>query len=144
MSINALGFATPAASALPALGGPLPIGREAKDPAAEAQARAEAAAARQKADLAEIREKGIYQYAQERKFEALKAKIEKEIMAERGITESSLASMTPEDQDAAKSSLEQEIAKRIQEAMKQAMDGETSQAAAQGRAPQPMIIDISV
>lgn len=144
MSLNAIGFTSPAASALPQLGSPLPTGNQAKDPAAEAKARAEAAAQRQKADLAEIREKGLYQYAQERKFEALKAKIEKELRAERGITESSLAGMTPEEQDAVKSSLEQEIAKRIQEAMKDALDGESKKAAAEGRPPQPMIIDISV
>src|SRR4051812_45902281 len=98
MSINALGFASNAASALPQLGNPLPVSVEPKTAADEAKARAEAAAARQKADLAEVREKGLYQYAQERKFEALKAKIEKDLLAERGIDEKVLAGMTPDEQ----------------------------------------------
>ena len=140
MSINALGFASNAAAALPQLGSPLPTGAETKSPADEAEARAEAAAARQKADLAEIREKGLYQYAQERKFEALKARIEKELRAERGIDDNAYAAMSTEE----KSSLEQEIAKRIQEAMKTALDGESKRAAAEGRPAQPLIIDISV
>lgn len=144
MSMNALGFTSNAASALPQLGSPMPVSNERKTPADEAKARAEAAAARQKADLAEIKEKGLYKYAQERKFEALKAKIEKDLLAERGIDEKTLAGMTPEEQSAVKSSLEQEISKRIQEAMKSALEGESKKAAAEGRPAQPMIIDISV
>lgn len=142
MSINALfgSAASPAASALPQMASPLPMSTDPKSPADQAKARAEAAAARQKSELDEIREKGLYKYAQERKFQELKEKIEKEVRAERRIDDKSYASMSTDE----KNSLEQEISKRIQDAMKNALEGESKKAAAEGRPAQPMIIDISV
>jgi hypothetical protein len=113
-------------------------------PAEAAKAREAAAAARQKAILDEVREKGLYAYAQEQKFEALKEKLRRELMAERGIDDAALSAMNPEQRASAETSLEQEIAKRIQEVMRDALGNEAKAAAAEGRPPKPMIIDISV
>lgn len=115
-----------------------------QDPAEAAKARAEAAKAKQKAALDDVREKGLYQWAQEQKFEKLREKIEKEMKAAKGLDDASLAAMSPEDRAAAMSSLEAEISKRIQEVMQDALTGEAKKAAQEGRAAQPMIIDISV
>lgn len=115
-----------------------------ENPADAAKTRAEAAAARNKATLDEVREKGLYAWAQEQKFEALKAKIEKEMKAAKGISDASLAAMTPEERAATLTSLEAEISKRIQEVMQDALSGEAQKAAKEGRSAQPMIIDIAV
>jgi hypothetical protein len=139
MSINALGFASNA-QALPQLASIVPPSDKPKTPAEEAKARAEAAAFRQKTTLDEVREKGLYKYAQEQKFKALEEKIAKEVKAERGINDNMYAAMSAEE----KSSLQQEISKRIQDAMKNALEGESQKAMAEGRPAQPMIIDISV
>jgi hypothetical protein len=143
MSLNALGFGATAVPAVPQLGGGAKVG-ETKTPADEAKIRAEASAARQRQELDEIREKGLYAWAQEKKFEALKAKIREDLLKQHGIDEASLAAMSPEEQDAVMSSLEQEMAKLIQEAMHDAVQGEAKAAAEEGRPPKPMIIDISV
>lgn len=127
-----------------ATGGVEQPGKAPENPADAAKARAEAAASRQKATLDEVREKGLYAWAQEQKFEALKAKIEKEMKAAKGISDASLAAMTPEERAATLTSLEAEISKRIQEVMKDALTGEAQKAAKEGRPAQPMVIDIAV
>ncbi|TAJ72345.1 MAG: hypothetical protein EPO51_09570 [Phenylobacterium sp.] len=114
------------------------------DPADAAKARAEAAAARAKSELDEVREKGLYAWAQEKKFEALKAKIEKEMKAKNGLDDASLAAMSPEERSKVLTSLEAEIAKRIQEVMQETLTEEAKKAAKEGRPAQPMIIDIAV
>lgn len=146
MSMNALGFrpaATPATPAIPELGAATGVG-EIKTPADAARERAEASAARQRQELDEIREKGIYAWAQEKKYEALKAKIREDLLKANGIDEAALAAMSPEERDAVMTSLEQEMAKLIKEAMREAALSESKAAAEEGRAPKPMIIDISV
>ena len=143
MSLNAIGpmigVTTP--TALPGLA---PAESKTQTPAEAAKARADAAAARQKAELDEVREKGIYAYAQEKKFEALREKIEKEIKAAKGIDDNSLAAMTPEDRAATMSTLETEIAARIREAMEASLTDQARSAAKDGQPALPMIIDISV
>ena len=144
MSLNAIGpmigVTTPTAPARPG------AGREQDaDPRRSRQGPArDAAAARQKAELDEVREKGIYAYAQEKKFEALREKIEKEIKAAKGIDDNSLAAMTPEDRAATMSTLETEIAARIREAMEASLTDQARSAAKDGQPALPMIIDISV
>jgi len=113
-------------------------------PADAAKARAEAAAARQKQDLDEVREKGLYAWAQEKKFEALKEKIEKEMKAEKGLDEGTLSAMSPEERAKVMSSLEAEIAKRVQEVMRDTLTEEAEKATKEGRPAQPMIIDVAV
>lgn len=111
-----------------------------RDPADAARDRAEASKLKQKQVLDEVREKGLYQWAQETKSEKLKEKIREQIMAERGLDAAGVDALS----DDQRNSLEQEIAKRVQEVMQEAMSGEAKAAQAEGRPPKPMIIDISV
>ena len=111
-----------------------------RNPADEARDRAEASKLKQQQVLDEVRQKGLYQWAQETKFEKLKEKIREQIMAERGLDAAGVDALN----DDQRSSLEQEIAKRVQEVMQEAMSGEAKAAQAEGRPPKPMIIDISV
>lgn len=105
---------------------------ESKAPSAAdaAMARFDQAKAAQTAMLDEIRQKGIYAWAQEQRFEKLKAQIRNEVLSD-----------TP---DADPAAMEQEITRRIREAIEQALKEETNAAARRGESPKPMIIDISV
>lgn len=98
--------------------------------AAEAELKAKAAKAAQRAQLDEIREKGIYAWAQEQKLEKLKEKIEAEVK-----------SANP---DADPATVESEVARLVKEAMEQALKTESAEAAKRGEPARPMIIDISV
>ena len=112
--------------------------------AEKAKAKADAAAAAQTSMLADIRKKGIYAWAQEEKLKALKDKIRQQILSERKLDENQLKAMNPEDRASAESSIQEEITRRIKEAMQQSLEGQAKQAAADGKPPKPMIIDISV
>ena len=98
--------------------------------AAEAARKAELAKSSQRAVLDEIREKGIYAWAQEQKLEKLKEKIEAEVR-----------SANP---DADPATIESEVARLVKEAMEQALKTEAAEAAKRGEPAKPMIIDISV
>ena len=98
--------------------------------AAEAARKAELAKSSQRAVLDEIREKGIYAWAQEQKLEKLKEKIEAEVR-----------SANP---DADPATIDSEVARLVKEAMEQALKTEAAEAAKRGEPAQPMIIDISV
>ena len=144
MSISGLSGASMIGSAFPAAPG---LGAPSDQPqtaAQKAKAKADAAAAAQLSQLADIRKKGIYAWAQEQKLEALKAKIRAQVLADRKTDEATLAGMNPEDRASAESSIEEEIARRIKEAMKANLEGQARDAAAQGKPPKPLIIDISV
>ena len=136
------------APATPNLGMPTELGpasrTEAPSAADKAKAKAEQSAKAQKAMLEEIRTKGIYQWAQEQKLEKLKEKIRQQVMAERGMDDAALSKLPAEQRATAESEIEAEIARRLQEAMKDAMEGEAKKAKDEGRPPAPMIIDISV
>lgn len=93
--------------------------------------KAEAARVRQQSDLEQIRDKGIYAWAQEQKLAKLKEKIRAEVITERGGSTDLAA-------------IEGEVARRVQEAMGEALKAQASDAAKRGEAPKPMIIDISV
>jgi hypothetical protein len=98
--------------------------------AAEAELKAMAAKSAQRATLDEIREKGIYAWAQEQKIEKLKEKIEAQVK-----------SANP---DADPATVESEVARLVKEAMEQALKTEATEAAKRGEPAKPMIIDISV
>ena len=98
--------------------------------AAEAARKAELSKSSQRAVLDEIREKGIYAWAQEQKLEKLKEKIEAEVR-----------SANP---DADPATIESEVARLVKEAMEQALKTEAAEAAKRGEPAKPMIIDISV
>jgi hypothetical protein len=144
MSIGGLSGAALVGPALPTSAGFSQIADQPQTAAEKAKAKADAAADAQTSMLADIRKKGIYAWAQEQKLEALKAKIRAQVLADRKIDENTLAGMKPEDRASAETSLEEEIARRIKEAMQGAMEGQAKQAAADGKPPKPMIIDISV
>ena len=98
--------------------------------AAEAARKAELSKSSQRAVLDEIREKGIYAWAQEQKLEKLKEKIEAEVR-----------SANP---DADPATIDSEVARLVKEAMEQALKTEAAEAAKRGEPAKPMIIDISV
>ena len=98
--------------------------------AAEAARKAELAKSSQRAVLDEIREKGIYAWAQEQKLEKLKEKIEAEVR-----------SANP---DADPATIDSEVARLVKEAMEQALKTEAAEAAKRGEPAKPMIIDVSV
>jgi hypothetical protein len=112
--------------------------------AEKAKAKADAAAAAQTSMLSDIRKKGIYAWAQEQKLAALKAKIREQVLAERKTDEATLAGMKPQDRASAETSIEEEIARRIKEAVQAHLEGQARDAAAQGKPPKPLVIDISV
>ena len=93
--------------------------------------KAEEAKARQKATLDDIREKGIYAWAQEQKLEKLREKIEAQVKAELG-------------DDADPVMIEGEIAKRVKEAMEKSLKAEAADSSKRNEPAKPMIIDISV
>lgn len=113
---------------------------EKNDPAAQAEAKAEAKKTAQTALLNEIKEKGIYAWAQEVKMEKLKERIREQVLDSRGMDEKSLASASD---DVAKS-IEEEIARLIKDALQKNLEGKVQQAAQDGQPTGPMIIDISV
>jgi len=98
--------------------------------AAEAARKAELSKSSQRAVLDEIREKGIYAWAQEQKLEKLREKIEAEVR-----------SANP---DADPAAIESEVARLVKEAIEQALKTEAAEAAKRGEPAKPMIIDISV
>ncbi|WP_312165827.1 hypothetical protein [Phenylobacterium sp.] len=98
--------------------------------AAEAARKAELSKSTQRALLDEIREKGIYAWAQEQKLEKLKEKIEAEVKAA--------------NPDADPAAIESEVARLVKDAMEQALKTEAAEAAKRGEPAKPMIIDISV
>ena len=98
--------------------------------AAEAARKAELSKSSQRAVLDEIREKGIYAWAQEQKLEKLKEKIEAEVR-----------SANP---DADPATIDSEVARLVKDAMEQALKTEAAEAAKRGEPAKPMIIDISV
>jgi hypothetical protein len=109
-------------------------------PAAAAKAKADAAAAAQASTLAEVRKKGLYAWAQEQKMDALKAKVRNQVLTEHKLDDSSYSKLDAKTQ----SSIDNEIAQRVKEAMQNALEDQAKSAAQQGKPPAPMIIDISV
>lgn len=93
----------------------------------------------------EIRRKGLYGWAQEQKLEALKEKIRRQILAERDLTEAKLAALDPKGDSAVSKSIEEEIARRAQTALRDAMEDElTKSGKDKDKSDAPMIIDLSV
>ncbi len=144
MSMSISGFA-PAAQASSSLGlGANLSPTTSQSPADKAKAAAEARKAAQQQMLDEVKKKGIYAWAQEQKWEKLKEKIHTQIMSERGLTEDSLSGMNAADRQSAEASIQEEITRRIQEAMRSEFETKARQGAQDGKAAAPAIIDISV
>lgn len=92
--------------------------------------KAETAKQLQRNLLDQIREKGLYAWAQEQKLEKLKEKIRAQVMED--------------NPGADPATIENEVARQVKEAMEQTLKAEAEDAAKRGEPPRPMIIDISV
>jgi hypothetical protein len=114
-----------------------------QSPADVAKARAEASALRQKSDLDAVREKGIYAWAQEQKLAKLREQIEAQMKKEAS-EGTSVKGSDPAVWSKDETSFEAEVARRMQQALEEAMKSESKKAQTEGRPPGPMIIDISV
>jgi hypothetical protein len=110
----------------------------------QAKTKAEASAAAQTATLADIRQKGVYAWAQGQKFDSLTSKITQQVMTARKLDAASLAAMDPTQRASAESSATAEIATRTKQAMQNALEGQAQMAAKAGKPPAPMVIDIKV
>lgn len=113
-------------------------------PAEKAKAAADAAKAAQQQLLDEVKRKGLYAWAQEQKFEALKAKIRAQILQEKGLTEEGLAGMDQTSRTSMETAIQEEITRRIKDVMKTELEGQAQADAKAGKPAAPMIIDISV
>ena len=110
----------------------------------QAKTKAEASAASQAATLADIRQKGVYAWAQGQKFDGLTSKITQQVMTARKLDAASLAAMNPTQRASAESAATAEIATRTKQAMQNALEGQAQIAAKAGKPAAPMVIDIKV
>ena len=98
--------------------------------------------AKTKATLDAIRDKGIYQWAKEQQVEKLKEKIRAQVLQARGTSEADLAKLDPKARATTEASIEEEIARRIKEAMLQELEHQAR--SDQGGKQGPAIIDIRI
>lgn len=92
-----------------------------------------------RSEIDEIREKGLTAWAHDKKMEALKARIEAEIMAQRGVTKEGVAALPEAD----RTSVENEIAKLVEERLQQTMEAQAEEAA-QGGKTEGVLLNIMV
>lgn len=92
-----------------------------------------------RSEMDEIREKGLTEWAREQKMEALKAKLRDEVLSSQGLTEQGVARL-PETQRA---SIEDEIARMIQQKMEETMQRSMDDAARSGKT-EAVLLDIMV
>jgi hypothetical protein len=147
MSISGLGstgFANPLAALIPSVSQDVTATQKRMSPAEAAAAKVLAARSKQEAVLNEIKEKGIYAWAQEQKLEKIEAKARQLILEKRGLTEDDLAKMPEDERAATELSIQEAIAQLVKEALQKNMSNKSA-ANADGQTPTgPMIIDISV
>ena len=84
---------------------------------------------------------GLVQWAKETRYEKLKAQVEQQILRERGLSEADLSKLSPEGVAAYKTSIAEEIARRVKEAVEQAQDGQIRSG---DTSSGPVFVDISV
>lgn len=106
--------------------------------------RADAAKLRQKQTLEEIREKGIYTWAQEQKAEKIKETIREELEARAASEDKTVPGSDPSTWSKDDFNLEAEVVRRMREILENALKAESEAAVAEGKPPKPMVIDISV
>ena len=82
-----------------------------------------------RSEIDEIREKGFTAWAHDQKMEALRKRIEDEIMAQRGLTEEGVAALPEAD----RTTVETEIARLIEERLQQTMEAQVEEAARGGK-----------
>lgn len=92
-----------------------------------------------RSEMDEIRDKGLAQWARDQKMEALKEKIRAEFLSKNKLTEEGVAGLSVEQ----RSSVEEEIAKLIQQKMEETMQRAMDDAARTGKT-QAVLLDIMV
>jgi len=92
-----------------------------------------------RSDFDAIREKGLSEWAREQKMEALKAKLRDEVLSSKGLTEDGVAAL-PEQQ---RNSVEDEIARLIQQKMEETMQRQMQDAVRSGKT-EAVLLDILV
>ena len=95
--------------------------------------------ARGVSEIDEIREKGFTAWAHDKKMEALRKRIEDEILAQRGLTEEGVAALPEAD----RTTVETEIARLIEERLQQTMEAQVEEAA-QGGKTEGVLLNIMV
>ncbi|WP_291840068.1 hypothetical protein [Brevundimonas sp.] len=92
-----------------------------------------------RSEMDEIREKGLTEWAREQKMEALKEKLRAEVLSDKRLTEDGVAGLSVEQ----RSSVEDEIAKLIQQKMEEMMQRSMDDAARTGKT-EAVLLDIMV
>lgn len=92
-----------------------------------------------RSDMDEIREKGLTAWAHDKKMEALRQRIRDQVLKELGANKDGVAA-PPDAQDA---SVENEIAKLVEERLQQTMQASVKEAAASGKS-EAVLLNIMV
>ena len=92
-----------------------------------------------RSDLDEIREKGMTAWAHDKKMEELRKRIENEILAQRGLTKEGVAALPEAD----RTTVENEIARLIEERLQETMTAQAEEAA-QGGKTEGLMLNIMV
>ena len=82
-----------------------------------------------RSEIDAIREKGLTVWAHEQKIETLKEKLRAQILADRNLSEDSIAGLSSDE----RTSLEDEIAKLVEQKLKEAMERAIEDAARTGQ-----------
>ena len=82
-----------------------------------------------RSEIDEIREKGMTAWAHDKKMEALKKRIEDEILSQRGLTKEGVAALPEAD----RTTVENEIARLIEERLQETMQTQAEDAAKGGK-----------
>lgn len=92
-----------------------------------------------RSEMDEIRQKGLTEWAREQKMEALKEKLRAEVLSEKKLTEDGVAGLSTEQ----RSSVEDEIARMIEQKMEETMQRSMDDAARTGKT-EAVLLDIMV
>lgn len=141
--IGSAGFANPLAALSPSFTEDK-VGEKRMSAADQAEAKVLAARSKQDALLADIREKGIYAWAQEQKLAKIEAKARQQVLEDRGMTEADLAKLPEDERAAAETSIQEAIARLVKEALQKNLANKSAADADGQTSTGPMIIDISV
>lgn len=142
--VGSAGFANPLAGLTPSISQDISATEKRMSAAEAAAAKVLAARSKQDAILNEIKEKGIYAWAQEQKLEKIEAKARQLVLEKRGLTEDDLAKMPEDERAATELSIQEAIAQLVKEALQKNMANKSAANADGQTSTGPMIIDISV
>ena len=87
------------------------------------------AASPMRSEMDEIREKGLTAWAHEKKMEALKERLRDEILSQRGLAKEGVTALPEAD----RTTVENEIARLVEERLQQTMEAQAQEAAEGGK-----------